>query len=573
MPEIAVQRISNNMFAVIEDANLTKNRIFIEGQGYDANTLSPLWMNKYHFNHSELYTLTTDSFTEWGPMTLEKGTEQCWASGDQQHYDTGWIDTFWRTLDFPNFPVKKGWKTAGGKSYYSIPGRTSTNSGDNYNNIHIVADDCTLGTSYQSGNGEGYPNQFLFEDVSNNRMWGFYSGRTDFDRIVTWTGYESGISNFSRPIDMQFYKHFFMGRDDAGFLYFVNVIASDADSGQNRYQIRKIHPSTLAVTTVLSGSFRGSTSSTYRRGWPSNIYRDSATRRVFYGTHYDAAYNALAPIRYVWNPADGSVTAANTTVNYAGSDTYATHAAPYTMEGADYYNRNSWHTQPWQFVVGGTRYITFWIVDRSAHAGSGPSRWSSSAKRTMITYSIGAGSGDDVLTYHSKVTFSSVNDVPRGILPINATGTQMAVAVVGALRFYAFNAVDGWVQTSSYPTEFRMIGLDQSNRLYGSSREKGYNTIHVITPTLPVTISVIMANTSYTYTGNNISTTAVVNAYNSNGERIVANVSLTIDGAGMIFTSSNSKTASITTSNSSNTSVSLTISSGGLNNIIASVDI
>jgi hypothetical protein len=149
----------------------------------------------------------------------------------------------------------------------------------------------------------------------------------------------------------------------------------------------------------------------------------------------------------------------------------------------------------------------------------------------------------------------------------------MAVPITGSLKFYTFNSTDGWVATGTYPTEFRMIGLDQTNRLWGSSREKGYHTIHAITPTLPITISVLMANTSYVYTGNSISTTANVNAYNSNGERVAANVSLSIDGNGMIFTASNSKNTTVTTSNSTNTQISITISGGGLNNIIASVDI
>ncbi len=569
MPEVAVNRAHERMFAVIEDANLSKNRIFIEGQGYDANTLSPLWMQKYHFNHSELYTYTADDFREWAPMILSKGTDQCWGNADTQHYNSGFIDTRWRSLDFPNFPVRKGWKTAGGKSYYSIPGRTSVNSGDNYNNIHMVADDATLGTSFQSGHFEGAPNQFLFEDVSNNRMWGFFSGRVEIDRVMTWTGYESGTSaGLTRPLDISGYRFFFMGRDDAGFLYFVGV----EHGGYSRYNIYKLNASSAASTTVISNSYR-TYNVNYLRSYPSNIRRDSSTRRVFYSSHFEGTYASLSPIRYVWNPSDGSIATSNCTMTYAGSDTYATHAAVYTTEGADGYQRNSWHMQPWQFSVNGTNYITFWLVDRSAAFGSGPSRWSSAAKRTMMTYSIGSGTGDDVLTFHSKVTFSSTSNIPRGLMPMNEAGTQMAVPVVNALRFFTFNANDGWVLTGTYPTEFRMIGLDQSNRLWGASREKGYHTVHVITPSLPITISIVMANSNYTYTGTDISTTAIVNAYNSEGARVVANVSLSVDGNGMIFTSSNSKNTTITTSNSANTTVSVTISGGGLNNIIASVDI
>lgn len=569
MPEIAVQRASNKMYPVIEDANLSKNRIFIEGQGYDANTLSPLWMQHYHFNHTDVYTYTSDSFVDYAPMILSKGVEQCWGNADGQYFHTGLADTYWRSLDYDNFPVKKGWKTAGGRSYYTLLGRTSSASSDNYNDIHMVGDDAVSGTTYRSTNGERRPSQFIFEDSSNDRMWGFFSNRSDYDRLVTWTAYESGIAtNFATPLELSAHRMFFMGTDDSNFLYVLSV----EHGGYSRYNIYKFNSSNAASTTVMTNSYRGYNTN-YLRCYPSNIRRDSSTRRVFYSSHYEATYDSLAPIRYVWDPSDGSITATNCTMTYSGSDTYSTHAARHTVEGADGYQRNSWSMRPWQFSLGGTNYISFWIIDRSAAYGNGPNRWSSEAKRTMLTFTVGSGTGDDVLTYHSKLTFSSTNDVPRGLLPLNAAGTHMAVPITNALRFYTFNANDGWALSGTYPTEFRMIGLDQSNRLWGASTEKGYHTVHMISPSLPITISVATANSNYTYTGNNISTTATVNAYNSEGSRVVANVSLTIDGNGMIFTSSNSKNLTVTTSNSADTTVALTISNGGLNNIIASIDI
>lgn len=568
MPEIAVNRASTNMFAVIEDANLSKNRIFIEGQGYDANTLSPLWMQHFHFNHSDTYQYTADNFVDWAPMILTKGVEQCWGNADTQHYNSGLADTYWRSMDYDNYPVKKGWKINSGKSYYTILGRTSVNTGDNYNSILIFPEDCTQGTTYLSGHAEGRPSHFIFEDPSNDRMWGFFSNRIEIDRVITWTGYESGIASFTRPIDTSGRRFFFMGRDDSGFLFFLSV----EHGGYSRYDVIKLNSSTTAATTVLSNSYRGYNVN-YLRCYPSNIRRDSSTRRVFYSSHYEPTYASLSPIRYVWNPSDGSVSTSNCTMTYSGSNTFSTYAAVHTTEGADGYQRNSWNIRPWQFTVNGTNYITFWLIDKSAAFSNGPSRWSSEAKRTMMTYSIGSGTSDDQLTYHSSVTFSSTSDIPRGLLPINAAGTHMAVPVTNALRFYSFNENDGWVLTGTYPTEFRMIGLDQSNRLWGASRERGYHTIHMISPSLPITISVATANSSYTYTGNSISTTATVNAYNSEGSRVVANVSLAIDGNGMIFTSSNSKNLTVTTSNSADTTVALTISNGGLNNIIASIDI
>ena len=77
--------------------------------------------------------------------------------------------------------------------------------------------------------------------------------------------------------------------------------------------------------------------------------------------------------------------------------------------------------------------------------------------------------------------------------------------------------------------------------------------------------------TGYTYSGSTINTTATVNAYGTGGTRIVANVTLTIDGNNMVFASNSSKTLTVATSASGDTTVNLTITGGGINNISASV--
>ena len=118
-----------------------------------------------------------------------------------------------------------------------------------------------------------------------------------------------------------------------------------------------------------------------------------------------------------------------------------------------------------------------------------------------------------------------------------------------------------------------MVGLDQTNRIWGVSRERGTATLHMITPTIPVTINVVMASSSFTFTGSNISTSCTVDAYGSDGLRISTVVNLAIDGNTMIFTSNSTKSLSVTTSASASVTTNLTITGGGVNNIIASVDI
>lgn len=570
MPEITVNRFNGGIIPVIEDANPNKNRLFINGQGFDETTLAPYWMQNWHFNSSDSFTLI-NTHAQWGCMVLSKHNIQCHATGDVTYFANFIMDTFHCSLDNTNYPAKKIWRTAAGKHLYSVPyGDGSFNTADSalYNYYNIFGDDVLTQSQYNSG-WSAYASCFLHEDPSNNRMWGLLNNQSDSHRLVTWTAYDSGVTGFARAFTTAGYDVFFMGVDNAGWPY-ICTVGTAGTNLYNYYQIFKYHPNTYAQTQVITNSYR-SYNVNNQRLFPSNIRRATADRRVFYSSHFDVTPN-FAPIRYVFDAAAGTVTATNCTMVYPGADTYSTYAERYTLEGANASNLNTYFMKGYQFTVSGVNYITFWICDMASTLGASASRWSTDKKRTMLTFTIGAGTGDDVLTYHSKVTFPGVNAMPRNFMPINAEGTHVVVPIAGATRFYSFNPSTGWEQTGSYAAEFRQLGLDSSNRLWGTSTEKGFHTIHAITPSTPITVSVVMANTSYTYTGNTIATTANINAYDSTGVRVVASINLTIDGSSMLFTPSNTKNLTITTSASANTTANLAISGGGINSIVASVN-
>lgn len=571
MPEIAVNRFTNTLVPVIEDGNPNKNRIFINGQTFDKTTLAPYWMQNWHFNSSDAF-ITTGVNQQWGSMILSKGTIQCHATGDNTTFACFTQDTYHTGLDTANYPAKKVWRTANGKHYYAIPyGDSGNNNADSslYNYSVIFNDDVLTGAFYNGGSWSTYPANFFYEDVANNKMWGMLPNNVNNQRMYYWSSYESGYTNYTAAHSTIGYTTFFMGVDNSGWIYMCQV-ATGGTNLYNYYQIYKFNPVSGASTQLITNSWR-SLAENFRKALPSNIRRATADRRVFYSSHHDSS-NVFAPIRYVFDAAAGTVTATNCTVNYAGADTYATHAEKYTLENGSGSGFNTYFMKGYQFTVSGTNYITFWICDMASTLGSSALRWNTDKKRTMLTFTIGSGTGDDVLTYHSKVTFPGVNAIPRNFMPINEAGTHVVVPVAGACKFYTFNTSTGWEQTGTYGAEFRQLGLDSTNRLWGTSTERGFNTIHTITPSTPVTVSVVMASPSYTYTGTNIATTAVVNAYDSNGARVVASINLTIEGSTMLFTSNSTKNLTVSTSSSADTTVSLTISGGGVNNIVASVN-
>lgn len=576
MAEIHIKKIGDNFVTLFEDPVLANNRVFLSTVGHDTTTLAPLFQKNFHFNRNDQMDRVYDAgiANDVGIMYLEKAVVQCWSESSTTWYDNFWQAPYHQSLDPAFYPVKKHWKTVNNRVLYTlpmaVPGSSTTGASTTYGYIYPTTD-ITFGAGASFYTANIFGTAFLYEDVSNNKIWSFESGGGEGHYIVGHTNYETAPVKFTvTPTNNTRSQGFFLGVDDGGFLHFVSV--QDGSSYYSQYTFYKINPTTNAVTTVINQSVRSASGITGSRHWPSNIRRASSTRRVLYSGHYDSSNN-LAPIRYVFNPADGTVTATNCTMTYPGSNTFATYSARYTTEDNSTYSFYSWHSKGHQFTVGGTNYITFWITDKHAHTGNGLTRWSSAQKRTMMTYTIGAGTGDEALTYHSSYTFPTVNDIPRDFLPINSQGTQVAVPVTLQMRFFSFNTSTGWAPTGTYPYEFRSIGLDQTNRLYGISKEKGNNTLHMITPTLPITINVVMASQSYTFTGSNISTSCTVDAFGADGLRLAAPINLAIDGGSMVFTSNGTKNLVVTTSASATTTVNLTITGGGINNIIASIDI
>ena len=576
MAEIHVKRLAQGYVTLIEDPVLANNRLFITTMGHDTTTLAPLFQKQWMFTQNDAFNLSYQD-DNYGELMLEKGMVACWSNSDTSTpYDNLWMGYYHATLDWNYFPVKPTWKTINGKVLmtrrYTLPGMTTQIGGAATTHYLYGSLDITAGNGAVSQTDTYAPTYYCYEDVSNARLWGMWQGASSGSYIQVTQNYESilGTGGTITPSNNDRSMQFFLGVDDQGFLHFVSV--QDGSTYYSQYTFWKVHPTTYAVTTIINQSSRIVTGRVNGKAWPSNIRRASSTRRVLYSCHYDTN-SVLAPIRYVWNPADGAVVATNCTMTYQGANTYTTYSAMYSTEGGSTYNYHPWHMKGYQFTVDGVNYITFWLTDKMAYAGSGSSRWSSAQKRTMMTYTIGAGTGDDVLTYHSSYTFPTVNDIPRDFMPINSAGTQMMVPVTLQMRFFSFNTSTGWAPTGTYPYEFRGVGLDQTNRIWGISREKAVAVLHFITPTIPVTINVVMASSSFTFTGSNISTSCTVDAYGSDGLRLSTSVNLAIDGNTMIFTTNSTKNLTITTSASASTVVNLTITGGGVNNIIASVDI
>jgi hypothetical protein len=115
------------------------------------------------------------------------------------------------------------------------------------------------------------------------------------------------------------------------------------------------------------------------------------------------------------------------------------------------------------------------------------------------------------------------------------------------------------------------VGIDGLGRIWAlATGAAGYAEIHMLTLNVPVTITVTAPQSSYNFTGTNISTSITVNAYDPSGARIAVALKLVVDGGSMTFSGSN-LTTTVTTSASANTVVPVTITGAGISNVIASV--
>jgi hypothetical protein len=366
-----------------------------------------------------------------------------------------------------------------------------------------------------------------------------------------------------------------MGVDSSNYLWFCGV-----GNTYNYYTIIRVHPTTYAVTNVVSNSYQLNTTDSYSKRRPSNIRRDSSSRRVFYSAHFNAS-NQLQPNRYVWDPTNvsGNVAVTACTMTYPGSNTYATYGSMNTPSSTGWsgvmtngYASETWHTKPYQFSLGGTNYITFFNCDKyptSSYSNS-PYMWATAANRVAITYSLGAAGADNNLTYHSSFDMG-YSTMWRDFIPLNSSGITLAVPQNDLLYFWTFNAVSGWQQSGPYPVNPRVLGLDQLGRLWAQVGDVGYGSVHVVTPTTPITVNVAMSSSSFTYTGSNIAASANVTVSNASGYLMGTTVFLTINGSSMVFSNTGLKTQTITTSNVGGAIANLTITGGGYNTISASI--
>ena len=112
------------------------------------------------------------------------------------------------------------------------------------------------------------------------------------------------------------------------------------------------------------------------------------------------------------------------------------------------------------------------------------------------------------------------------------------------------------------------IWYTKPSSVYGGN----YPELHLLTPTLPVSITVDPENANYTYSGSDINTFVNVSAVNASGTRIATSVKLVIEGSSMTFSDGTTQ-KTVTTLTTGDLQVNTIITGAGFTNIAASIEI
>jgi hypothetical protein len=578
---------------VHEDPDVDKKRIFIEHMGMNVETLSPRFGEFF----SNVNTSGQQSPNAGAEDTFNKPIMQTvngmyswgvWSDALRLNENVpGVTDPWFCSLDYNAYPGKELLKTSTGLIIVQQYSAYSTN--DLLATIWIGTDMTGIPT-YQADNNSEHgiyfyedssrPNEFYCIKIDNGTH---YLGKMLFTASATPV--------FTNARGQSTANVFFVGRntDDTCIFQEVNGLTQNSEF----YKL----PSTGSAIRVSTYEVN-SPGTAWHYSWPSNIRTSSPTRNVFYqGTWQNNVDQTLDQYkqaefhRFIHDPTNGTVVGSPCTVVYPAGTTHIDYqtCALFTLAQTAW-NLNAWYYKCHQFTINGTNYLTFYFVNRSQHKQWGDlvNSISREKQNRWVTFTIGTGENDNVLTYHSTWEFTGGNRAfPRYMAPIDASGTQLLYIKNETVSTLSFDVVKGWFEHDVANVHVRSYCIDSVGRIYLAtngtmsayetsavvgqySGGTGYHQIWQYEPSRPTVITVEPATTQYIYQGTNISSTLIVDARDFTGTRISVPVTLTIGGGNVTF-SDGSVSTTVITSSTTTTSVGILIKGGGRPTILASV--
>ena len=291
--------------------------------------------------------------------------------------------------------------------------------------------------------------------------------------------------------------------------------------------------------------------------------RGTANTKCMYHGWYDS-YGNYAPQLITWNTSTDTFALEHDITLDVNSTVHSDMRTSSNTSNTSSYKHAFAVTTTW--TSGGNRYLCDFKIDGRCTFFENDEDW-----KTWVVYKVDA-STPKTLTYHSKVVMPGH---ARQWIWLNDSQTLMGVWFQNSFVVYSWNDTTGWNSTTTLNHSVYEVGRDSLDRIWftkASSTIEQRKELHLLTPTLPVTISVTPELTSYTYSGSDIVTNLAVSAINASGARIATSVKLTIEGSSMKF-SDDSTTKTVTTLTTGDLSVATKVVGAGFTNVAASIEI
>jgi len=519
---------------IIEDPDITKNRIFIDNQGYRLSDLTPLPGISFEFQNVSVKSGTFPAANHTDhPVIITQGKHGLsWSNGRQ--YWIGGIgrsDPWLTRLDYATttsrvfrVPTRSGHENEKEYTVFQYPRDLLTND---LRSDFWIGDDMADGATFTATTNAVFVTPV---EIKDEGMILCITQDNDASGVTYITSGETGmtITNLRNTASV---STFYIGEasetgGDSGS-YFVEV-----HNGTNTYVIYEYSNRGNVSAPVLTST--GSIANVIAQ-FPSNLKDSTSDRVVFYSSHFNAS-SVLSPRRFEWNKKAGEFLVTNCTMTYPGADTYGTYASAPAYLAANYAigGSNNYWIKPHVFNKNNTWYVTFCTLEKCIKTFP-TERWNTSLSRGWVTYTIGSGTDDDQLTFHSVFTWPSTDAFPRSWMPTTPRGDVLFIAQTGTVCTLTFDTTTGWATSNSLNYDARSYGQDSTGRIYfmtkgsgdtlsatlaGTTAEShgflGYNGIHVYDTNInAANVTITLESANYTYDSSNISSNCYVSAFDN----------------------------------------------------------
>jgi hypothetical protein len=583
---------------VIEDPDLSKNRIFIQNQAYDTDTLRSRSNEWFLGQDANLREPTTNPGYYQTPYMITNGKyyyAQQFGSTDTGAA-VGHQEPWFASLDYERIPGRHNVMCRSGLIHLGIYYTYTTNVGQ-----QTVWNGYDLTSIPQFQALSQAVNTILFyEDPFAANEW--YGIQHDYNtaalgprlgklRITgagpTWTtatGDRGGT-----------YKNnlFFLGINSDSSATFLEL--NESNQGIKAHRVSTGNQANQIFDWVHPGV------SQWHYQHPSNLVHTSDRRKVFYQggwNNHDSTFQLADEYkdaffhRFIWDPVTQQFDVKRCTVTYPQGTYHYNYQRTVRYEPSWHSTiYNNWYYKPHVFTVGAQTYLTYMFIDRTT-----PSYYSyrtaysrRELNATWVTFLVGSGENDDQLIYHSSYDWPQTRHAVRYVMPINSAGTQLICSRLDSILTLTFDTELGWIGHDEDRISMRSIAQDSTGRIWiatsGANNyydnttggyeynngNGGYNMIWEYIPNSPISIKARTLQNTYTYSGSPINSTIIISARNSLADTLVVQtLKLIINGNNAQF-NDGSKSITITTSTTGEVQVPFTITGAGQPSISAHV--